>query len=744
MPQASNQITAKYRFGRWLLDPSRRLLLDEGVPVDLQDQTFDLLLFLVQHPGEILGKDALLEGAWGHLHLSDSAIAQAVRRVRMVLDDDGRRQAVIRTVHGRGVQFLPDVDIELPVAAEEARPNYRTRLVPLVLVAALALITSVAVINSRLGGSPPPVDGAWRFLIEQPRVAESLRSEWQWLATGLPPSVDQLLRDDEFIESLQADQLPELSALDPAERARLATADYYLSTTLSEEDGRLVIDWALYQTDQDSPVRGGELSGPDPGPLLRQLVDQIRSTRENSRFPVRFAHADLLNDPLALELYARAMQAIAHEQRDEAAKLLEAARTRQPDSAVLQVALAKALFDPAEQSGEALDVYHQLLDKIPAAKPSARAWLAHELGTELWFFGNTAAAEIFLNEALALTDDLAEPLLQGRILNSLAFVQQSRNQYDAAWETALTAEQMLRELDSPYFLSMALTNLGYLAEDFGRLLQARDFHQEALELRLQIGVDELIAASEYGLARIERRMGLLNSAATRLLANLERSGIDNRPFDRFDNLEELAEIRLRQGQFEAAAERLDQAEAIARDNDDEIGLAWSEEVRGRLAVASGQVRPDLPARLDNAVQRFVQLGDEQEAFTARLTRIQVLQALGQTRDSGQALAALGNHAALANPVHRIRYQMILARQAELAGRQDQCEELLADALQRARQLGSVDQESLAAIELARHAHDRGDSAETERLLRIAQRWAPEHFGTRSLTDLLQLADQSAR
>jgi len=547
MGDAPPHARVQYRFGHWTLDPDQRLLLDSATPVFLQGQTFDLLLYLVRNPGRVVGKDELLKGAWGHSCLTDSTITQAVRRLRKALGDSGRRQAIIRTVHGRGFEFLPSVQVDVcqprPPDGGWTWPRLAPVLAGFLVVAVLVVLGVVW----RPGHTPSTVAAkapAWRLLIEPLEGLAGIDEEWQWLVEGLPATVEALLRDHPALEILGSAAVPELLELPPGQRARVAGADLYLTMRLDRIDGRFSLFWQLRQPGQDSDLRSGDLTGPDPGLLVRQLVDQVRNATTRGSFPVRVAHKTVLDDPLAVELYTRAMQAIASEQRVAAAKLLDAALTRQPDSALLQVALAKARFDPANQAGEALDGYQELIDQIPDAEPIARAWLAHELGTELWFYGNTRAAEAFLEEALALIEPHHEPLLRGRILNSLAFVQQSRNRYSVAWETALDAERLLRGSDSPYFLSMVLTNLGYLAEDFGRLLQAREFHLEALALREQIGVDELTAASEYGIARIERRFGQLARASQRLETNLERSGVDNRPFDRFDNLEELAEVRM--------------------------------------------------------------------------------------------------------------------------------------------------------------------------------------------------------
>jgi len=54
----------QFRFGEFTLDPARRELRRGEERIELQNQTFDLLHFLVRHPQQVIEKDALLEGAW--------------------------------------------------------------------------------------------------------------------------------------------------------------------------------------------------------------------------------------------------------------------------------------------------------------------------------------------------------------------------------------------------------------------------------------------------------------------------------------------------------------------------------------------------------------------------------------------------------------------------------------------------------------------------------------------------------
>ena len=52
---------AAYTFGRFVLRPRERLLLADGVPIELGSRAVDVLLVLVEADGRLLTKEALLD-----------------------------------------------------------------------------------------------------------------------------------------------------------------------------------------------------------------------------------------------------------------------------------------------------------------------------------------------------------------------------------------------------------------------------------------------------------------------------------------------------------------------------------------------------------------------------------------------------------------------------------------------------------------------------------------------------------
>lgn len=74
--------------------------------LDLTPREFDLLAFLVRHPGRVLSRDELLRKVWGYDYVGETRTVDVhVRRLRAKLGDAADR---IETVLGSGYKFVSD------------------------------------------------------------------------------------------------------------------------------------------------------------------------------------------------------------------------------------------------------------------------------------------------------------------------------------------------------------------------------------------------------------------------------------------------------------------------------------------------------------------------------------------------------------------------------------------------------------------------------------------------------------
>lgn len=108
------------RFGDCELDGDRRELRRRAKLVHVQPQVFDLLVYLITHRDRVISKDQMVEAIWKGRFVSDVTLNSRINSARHAIGDDGKRQALIRTVPRRGFRFVGELDEASPLVGKAA------------------------------------------------------------------------------------------------------------------------------------------------------------------------------------------------------------------------------------------------------------------------------------------------------------------------------------------------------------------------------------------------------------------------------------------------------------------------------------------------------------------------------------------------------------------------------------------------------------------------------------------------
>lgn len=92
------------------LDTERFSIMRDGQPVSIAPKVFDLLVYLIRHRGRLVTRDQLLDGVWSGRLVSDGTLSNDIKLARAILGDDGVQQKYIKTIRGRGYQFVGNVN----------------------------------------------------------------------------------------------------------------------------------------------------------------------------------------------------------------------------------------------------------------------------------------------------------------------------------------------------------------------------------------------------------------------------------------------------------------------------------------------------------------------------------------------------------------------------------------------------------------------------------------------------------
>jgi two-component system response regulator MtrA len=99
----TGNVAAPLAFGPLRIDLGGRSVERDGRDIALTRTEFDLLVELVQRPGQVLTRDQLLDRVWGYDYLGDSRLVDvAVGRLRAKIEADPVEPELILTVRGSG------------------------------------------------------------------------------------------------------------------------------------------------------------------------------------------------------------------------------------------------------------------------------------------------------------------------------------------------------------------------------------------------------------------------------------------------------------------------------------------------------------------------------------------------------------------------------------------------------------------------------------------------------------------
>jgi tetratricopeptide (TPR) repeat protein/DNA-binding winged helix-turn-helix (wHTH) protein len=105
-----------FRFGLFEANSTSNTLTRGGLRVKIQDQPFQLLMLLLQRPGEVVTREELRQSLWpeGTYVDFDGSLNVILKRLRAALDDDPENPRFIQTVPRRGYRFIAPVAAEKP------------------------------------------------------------------------------------------------------------------------------------------------------------------------------------------------------------------------------------------------------------------------------------------------------------------------------------------------------------------------------------------------------------------------------------------------------------------------------------------------------------------------------------------------------------------------------------------------------------------------------------------------------
>src|SRR5678815_1269912 len=103
--------TGVLRFASFELDCGSRELRAGARRVRLQEQPFEILRLMLEHPGDVVTREQLTHRLWpdGTFVDFEHSLNAAIKRLRAALEDDADHPRFVETVPRRGYRFIAPV-----------------------------------------------------------------------------------------------------------------------------------------------------------------------------------------------------------------------------------------------------------------------------------------------------------------------------------------------------------------------------------------------------------------------------------------------------------------------------------------------------------------------------------------------------------------------------------------------------------------------------------------------------------
>lgn len=99
-----------YIFNNFQIDLENFTIESNGEKIEVEPRVFDLIIYLIENKAKVVTREELFDNVWKNQNVLDATLSNHIQAARMALGDDGKSQHTIKTVHGRGYQFVAEIN----------------------------------------------------------------------------------------------------------------------------------------------------------------------------------------------------------------------------------------------------------------------------------------------------------------------------------------------------------------------------------------------------------------------------------------------------------------------------------------------------------------------------------------------------------------------------------------------------------------------------------------------------------
>lgn len=615
-------------FDEFVLDKNTRELSASGNPVAIEPQVFSLLVYLIENKERVISKDELVENIWQGRFVSESAISSRIKSARKAINDDGKAQRLIRTVHGVGFRFVGELQ-ERPVEnlpeglqeepevskgstqgaaleggslqrrAEDKTPSVPQKkpgIVGTKLIVPLVLVLTLVLVFIYIARQPDAVAGSHTRVAILPINNGTQNAEQDWASLGLMSYVSHYLNKGASVKTVSPHAIlaltdeswaPDLKPLEvsPGLLTQLTAsqgASHVVVSRLEKRDQLLNLRYAIYSPRGRSPVQ--TLIGETPIELAKALGRSIISTLPKSGSlsnDLRITSGD----PFVAEAYSRGRALQLQGDAEEARNMFKVASEQDKSDIWLryEYALSTRLMGLAD---EALNLFLPLeQEALSLEDKGALIAIQNALGILHWRKGDRESAAHYYESSLQEAEQGDDHKVIGTILINLGILARTKGDNDLSRQYLNRA---LVEFDNAGFTQPPGTLLNSLANlelNVGEVDKAEKYLLQALESYRLVDNKRHEAAVLNNLGLLQQQLGNWQRSEAFLSQGLEIRTSLNNIMGQVQSLNGLTLLNLDQGRFDAALDFAISAVERATELKNQPLLARSLSLKGRALMA---------------------------------------------------------------------------------------------------------------------------------------------------------------
>lgn len=304
-----------FQYDNYSIDTNNFHLLKNNVQIPLEPQTIDLIIYLVKNRNRLITRTELIDNIWQGRIVSDTSLSNQIKSARQAFGDDGQRQQVIKTIHGRGYQFIAEIKELTTTKPNKIIPsiNYQRRY-KLVVMSLILLITFIIVNQFWQQTASSKTDADIRKIAVLPFINTKPNTDTDYLGFAI---ADQIIGELAYLQNMAVRPSGSIRKYstqdyDPIIVGNELNVDFILTGNYLSFENKIRLNIELVEIETNTLVwRGKQIEVSYQNAFeLQDIVAQrvIEGLKiKFSSHEINRITKDISNNPLAYEYYLRSI-----------------------------------------------------------------------------------------------------------------------------------------------------------------------------------------------------------------------------------------------------------------------------------------------------------------------------------------------------------------------------------------------------------------------------------------------------